>query len=102
MNKAGTASGDAYVDDGESYPPGPNRILNFSAHDGELDIEGEGEYYILQTLETITILGVQQPTTVTLNGEKIEGWTYNGANEELVIPNLSIELNAPQTKLSWE
>ncbi|KAG6370671.1 glycoside hydrolase family 31 protein [Boletus reticuloceps] len=102
LNKAGTALGNAYVDDGESYPPGANRILNFSASNGELDIESMGEFSIHQKLVTVTILGVQQPTTVTLNGGKIEGWTYNGANEELIIPNLSVELNAAQTKLSWE
>ncbi|KAF8547986.1 glycoside hydrolase family 31 protein [Imleria badia] len=102
LNEAGTAMGNAYVDDGESYPPGANRTLNFFASDGELDIESTGEYSICQKLDTITILGVQQPTTVTLDDDQIEGWTYNGANEELIISNLSIELNAAQTKLSWE
>ncbi|KAF8132870.1 glycoside hydrolase family 31 protein [Boletus edulis] len=102
LNKAGTALGNAYVDDGESYPPGANRILSFSASNGELDIESTGEYPIPQTVETVTILGVQQPTTVTLNGDTIEGWTYDGANEELIISNLSIELNAAESKLCWE
>ena len=102
LNKAGTAWGNAYVDDGESYPPGANRTLNFFASDGELDIESRGEYSIRQKLETITILGVQQPMAVTLNNETIEGWTYNDANEELIVSNLSTELNAAQTKLSWE
>ncbi|KAG6370670.1 glycoside hydrolase family 31 protein [Boletus reticuloceps] len=102
LNKAGTALGNAYVDDGESYPPGTNRILNFSASNGELDIESTGEYPIPQKVETVTILGVQQPTGVTLNGDTIEGWTYDGANEELIISNLSIELNAAESKLCWE
>ena len=102
LNTAGTASGNAYVDDGESYPPGANRILNFSAWDGSLKIESKGEYSIHQKLETITILGVQEPTTVTLNSEKIQGWSYDSANEELIISNLSIELNAAQTTLGWE
>ncbi|KAI9567845.1 glycoside hydrolase family 31 protein [Boletus coccyginus] len=102
LNKASTAWGDAYIDDGESYPPGPNCTLNFFASEGELDIQSKGEYSIGQKLETITILGVQQPTTVAMNGEKIEGWTYDGANEELIVPSLSVDLNAAQTKLSWE
>jgi alpha-glucosidase len=102
LNKEGTASGNAYVDDGESYPPGANRILSFFASDGEVDIESRGEYSIRQKLETITILGVQQPTAVSLNNKTIEGWTYNGANQELIVSNLTTELNAAQTKLSWE
>ena len=67
-----------------------------------VQIESKGEYSIHQKLETITILGVQEPITVTLNSEEIQGWTYNAANEELIISNLSTELNAAQTKLSWE
>lgn len=102
LNEAGTAWGDAYIDDGESYPPGPNCTLNFFASEGKLDIQNKGEYSIGQKLETITVLGIQQPTTVALNGEKIEGWTYDGANEELIVPSLSVDLNAAQTKLSWE
>ncbi|KAG9311239.1 glycoside hydrolase family 31 protein [Chiua virens] len=46
LNKAGTASGNAYVDDGESYPPGANRILDFSASDCELEIWSHGAYGI--------------------------------------------------------
>ena len=102
LNAAGTALGDAYVDDGDSDPPGPNRILNFSAGECSLVIESKGEYWIDPKLETITLLGVQQPTTVMLNSETIEGWTYDGANEELIVSNVCIDLNDAWTKLSWE
>lgn len=102
LNAAGTAWGDAYVDDGESFPPGANRTLSFSASWGKLNIESTGEYNIDQKLETITILGAQRPTTVTVNGGGIEGWTHDVANEELIISGLSIELNAAQTQLCWE
>ncbi|KAG8221683.1 glycoside hydrolase family 31 protein [Butyriboletus roseoflavus] len=102
LNMAGTAWGNAYVDDGESYPPEANRTLKFFASCGKLDIESRGQYSIDQKLETITILGIQRPTTVTLNGGEIQGWTYNVANEELIMSNLCIELNAAQTQLCWE
>lgn len=103
LNKAGAARGDAYVDDGESYPPGPSRKLHFVASDCELKIESKGEYCITQKLETITVLGVpQQPTTVSLNCEPIDEWTYDAANEELVLSNLCIELDTAETKVSWQ
>ncbi|KAG9308425.1 glycoside hydrolase family 31 protein [Chiua virens] len=102
LNKQGTALGNAYIDDGESYPPGANRTLNFFASSGELEIQSKGEYTIVQKLETISILGVQLPTTVTLNSEEVGEWTYNAANEELVVEGLYIELDAAQTILSWK
>ncbi|KAG9311232.1 glycoside hydrolase family 31 protein [Chiua virens] len=103
LNAVGTASGNAYVDDGESYPPGPNRTLNFYASNGELEIQSQGDYVIDQKIETITVLGVaQQPTTVILDSEEIQGWTYEAVKEELVISDLSLELNDAQTTLSWK
>ena len=102
LNADGNASGDAYVDDGESYPPEAHRILYFSASDRTLEIKSKGGYSINQTLDTITILGVQRPTTVKLNSQKIDDWTYDAANEELIVSNLCIDLNAGQTTLKWE
>ena len=102
LNAGGAASGDAYVDDGESYPPGAHRILHFCSGDGNLEIRGNGGYSIDQKLETITILGVQQPTTVALNSNKVEDWTYDATNKELIVSDLYIDLNAGWTSLRWE
>ncbi|KAH7882262.1 glycoside hydrolase family 31 protein [Phlebopus sp. FC_14] len=101
LSGAGTAFGHAYVDDGLSYPPGPSRTLTFQAGGGSLDIDGQGNYSIHQRLETITILGVQKPTTVTLRGGKnVDGWMYKASTEELVVSDLSVDLNG-KTTLSW-
>ncbi|KAF9220372.1 glycoside hydrolase family 31 protein [Gyrodon lividus] len=101
LNAAGTASGDAYVDDGISYPPGPSRVLTFQAGGGTLKIESKGEYSILQKLETITVLGVQKPMTVTLQGKAVHGWSYIASTEELVVSDACVNLNG-ETTLSWE
>ncbi|KAH7890254.1 glycoside hydrolase family 31 protein [Phlebopus sp. FC_14] len=102
LSKAGTAFGDAYIDDGISDPPGPNRTLTFQASNGMLEIKSTGEYAVQQKLERIMVLGVQgRPEEVTLEGGKVvEGWTYDAGNEELVVANVSVELNG-ETKLSW-
>lgn len=50
LNTGGTPLGNAYIDDGASYPPGSSRrILNFSTYNRELDIERTGAYFIHQT-----------------------------------------------------
>jgi alpha-glucosidase len=100
LNAAGTAFGTAYVDDGISFPPGPSRSLTFQAAEGTLVIDSNGEYEIVQMLETITVLGVQKPTQVAIQGSPIEGWTYKEATEELVVSNTSVGLNG-QTTLVW-
>ncbi|KAG0697210.1 glycoside hydrolase family 31 protein [Suillus ampliporus] len=100
LNAAGTAFGNAYVDDGISFPPGPSRSLTFQVTDGMLKIESEGKYAIEQKLETITVLGVQKPTQVTLQGSPVGGWTYEEATEELVVSNGAVDLNG-QFTLAW-
>lgn len=101
LNAAGTAFGTAYVDDGISFPPGPSRSLTFQAAKGTLKIESKGKYTILQKLETITVLGVQKPSQVSLQGSPVKGWTYKEATEELVVSNTSVNLDG-QTTLAWK
>ncbi|KAG1814614.1 glycoside hydrolase family 31 protein [Suillus subaureus] len=101
LNAAGTAFGTAYVDDGISFPPGPSRNLTFQAAESTLKIQSEGAYGIAQKLETITVLGVQKPAQVELQGSSTDGWTYNEATEELVVSNASVDLNG-QFTLAWK
>ena len=99
LNAAGTAFGTAYVDDGISFPPGPSRCLTFQAAEGTLKIESKGEYAIQQKLETITVLGVQKPAQMTVQGWMVQG-TYEEVTEKLVVSNASVDLNG-QVTLSW-
>ncbi|KAH7923369.1 glycoside hydrolase family 31 protein [Leucogyrophana mollusca] len=101
LSASGDAFGTAYVDDGISYPPGPSRSLTFQAGSGTLKIQSEGAYQIEQKLETITVLGIQRPTQVTLEGQVIQGWTYQDAQEELVVSNVTVDLNGGAT-LEWQ
>ncbi|KAH7923368.1 glycoside hydrolase family 31 protein [Leucogyrophana mollusca] len=100
LSASGDAFGTAYVDDGISYPPGPSRSLTFQAGRGTLKIQSEGAYQIEQKLETVTVLGIQKPTQVTLGGQVISGWSYRGAQEELILSNVTIDLNGCST-LEW-
>jgi alpha-glucosidase len=102
LNKAGQASGDAFVDDGESYPPGPSRRLRFEASKGEVKIASvNGTFAIAQKLDTITVLGVgSKPKKVSFGGKTVGNWTYGAATEELVASGLGGDLNKGGV-LSW-
>ncbi|EGN94282.1 glycoside hydrolase family 31 protein [Serpula lacrymans var. lacrymans S7.3] len=102
LDTAGTAFGNAYVDDGISSPPGPSTVLTFTVANGELNVESKGEWAIEQMLEEITVLGVQvKPTGVTLSGAPVKEWTYEEGQEALVVSNISVVLNESST-LAWK
>ncbi|EIW75838.1 glycoside hydrolase family 31 protein [Coniophora puteana RWD-64-598 SS2] len=99
LSVAGGAFGTAYVDDGESYPPGDSRTLKFVASPGQLQIQSEGAYNIEQKLETVTILGVaQKPGAVSVQGQNVGNVTYLPETEELVLGNLGLDLNQETTR----
>ncbi|KAG9005981.1 hypothetical protein FRB93_009082 [Tulasnella sp. JGI-2019a] len=102
LTSNGGAFGTAYVDDGESYPPGPSRTLTFQAVSGKITIASKGAYTIGQKLEVLTILGVtQKPNTVKVNGKAVVGWTYSAGQQEVVLSNAGLDLNQGMTTLSW-
>ncbi|KIL65252.1 glycoside hydrolase family 31 protein [Amanita muscaria Koide BX008] len=98
----GSSFGTAYLDDGESYPPGPSRELTITASVGEVSIKGEGTFQIEQNLEEATILGVSTPPeSVSLNGKAVGGWEYFEQQKRLVVSGLATDLNSP-VLLQWK
>lgn len=101
----GGAFGTAYLDDGDSYPPGPSTILTMSAsvRTGEVRVQPEGSYEIQQKLEMVTVLGVaSKPGQVEVNGRRVStrGWEWLSAQEKLVVKSASASLNDAVT-ISW-
>lgn len=100
LARDGTASGSAFVDDGESLPPTPSKTLVFSARTGQLSIHPTGSYRIGQKLQTITLLGLSgRPHQVSANGNPTS-WTFNATKQELVITKMSVDLNK-EVVLNW-
>ena len=89
----GYAFGDAYIDDGESVPPTPSRTVQFHARSGSITITGHGSFDVEQKLGTITLLGARKPQNVIVDGRVVHSWRYTDATQELVISDLSIDLN---------
>ncbi|KAF8815919.1 hypothetical protein BYT27DRAFT_7186387 [Phlegmacium glaucopus] len=108
QSSQGLAFGTAYIDDGISNPPGPNRILKFFSTPKQvvvvISVEGEvgGDFKIEQKLTDITVLGVDsKPTSVLLNGRKVGNWKYAQQQGRLVALEIDADLNVPLS-LEWK
>ncbi|KAF7314145.1 Glycoside hydrolase family 31 protein [Mycena chlorophos] len=98
--KTPSAFGTAYIDDGISDPPGPSRVLTFSAKSTSLKISNKGRFNVEQKLAQVTILGVSsKPKNVHVNGKSV-AFTFNPAIGELVVSKLSVNLNEAAT-IEW-
>ncbi|KAF8898025.1 glycosyl hydrolases family 31-domain-containing protein [Gymnopilus junonius] len=97
----GVAHGTAYIDDGISHPPGPNRILEFSSTKNAVVISSAGSFHVVQKLQDVTVLGVSsRPKSVTVNGQNVQGWTYEAQQDKLVVASVNADLNKPLT-VTW-
>ncbi|OSX68164.1 glycoside hydrolase family 31 protein [Postia placenta MAD-698-R-SB12] len=94
LSADGSAFGSAYIDDGESIPPTPNRTLTFSVTDGSFSITSSGDFNVAQKLEAVTVLGISKPTTVVVQGEQ-DGvtWEFIEGQQELRVQGLGWDLN---------
>lgn len=91
----GTAFGSVYLDDGESYPPGPSAVVTIRAERYRISITSRGNFHIAQKLEKITILGTQPPSRVSVQTEEVSNWQYFSTQSKLVLSSVDIDLNEP-------
>ncbi|KAI0338173.1 glycoside hydrolase family 31 protein [Trametopsis cervina] len=96
----GYAFGTAYIDDGESVPPTPNRTVEFTASKSQVKILTRGDFHVTQKLDTITILGVSKPSEVIVQGQPTKSFSYSDKQQKLVLDGLSVDLNRDVT-ISW-
>ncbi|OCH87273.1 hypothetical protein OBBRIDRAFT_169586 [Obba rivulosa] len=98
----GYAFGTAYVDDGETIPPTPNRTLTIHAQRGEVRVQSQGDYDVTQKLAAVTVLGAAQtkPDRVLVQGSAASSWEFDEGLQRLVVSDLELNLNQPVT-ISW-
>lgn len=107
LNQRGQASGQIYLDDGESINPSATRLVTLQANNGKLSASSKGNYVDTNKLANITILGVpSQPQSFSLNGQKVSsGISYNSTSKVVSIKGLeSLTPNgawAQDWSLSW-
>lgn len=89
LDKRGSASGEVYIDDGESLEPSKTLTVNFSVRKNGLSAKVKGNYKVAQPLANVTIVGVQsKPSGIKLNGKTVSGVTYDGSNKVAYITGL--------------
>ncbi|KAL1980272.1 hypothetical protein VTN96DRAFT_4416 [Rasamsonia emersonii] len=91
LGSDGKASGQLYVDDGESITPPASLHVDFVASNSTLFATGRGAFKDTNPLANVTVLGVPAaPSAVTLNNETVpsESVTYNSTSKVLVVNGL--------------
>ncbi|CZR69972.1 probable alpha-glucosidase precursor [Phialocephala subalpina] len=102
-NMEGSASGQLYIDDGESVVQNATLWVEFSLTNSALYASARGLYNDTKPLANITILGVpSNVTSVTLNGATLSsGWTYNSTSKVLDIKGLTNSTSAGAWVSDW-
>ncbi len=102
LSRTGTASGDLYLDDGESLEPVQTALVGFSAANNQLSTSISGSYPT-NPFESITILGVAVDTitTVSWNETPLSSYTYNSTSKILFIRELSKMTSKGAFSTNW-
>lgn len=91
LSEDGDASGDLYIDDGESLEPNATTTVMFSAQDGTLKADVKGDYKDGNALGNVTIMGVDDIGDVKLNNKTIDSSkvNYNETSRALQLTGLN-------------
>ena len=82
----GTASGQLYIDDGESVTPNATLTVMFKAADSSLSAMAQGNWKETNPLGNVTVLGVTKaPHSVTLNGKTIPCSSVHYSSDSYVL-----------------
>ena len=103
LSTDGTASGNLYVDDGESLEPESCLDVTFAAMTGQLNVNVEGEFKDTNALANVTILGAPAVGQVKLNGETIDASkvSYNSTSSVLKLSGLNDLTSGGAWQGSW-
>ena len=90
LNADGAATGQLYVDDGESVVQKATLLVDLAVSESSLYASGRGLYKDTNPLANVTIMGVaSKPSSVTLNGEAISsGVSYDKSSKVLSVKGL--------------
>eukprot|EP00731_Ephydatia_muelleri_P031502 Em0023g9a len=103
LDTAGNATGDLYLDDGESLSMTPYTFIEYQATNSNLTatVTDTGYAANCPPLTSVTIIGVDgTPSQAELNGAAID-FKFNSATSELVLPSLDVKMSS-QFVITWE
>lgn len=89
LGSDGTASGQLYLDDGESLNPNATLDVDFWVKESSLSVSAQGNWKEVNPLANVTILGVsREPSAVRLNGQEVSA-DYDAQSHILSVTRLS-------------
>ena len=103
LNADGAATGQLYIDDGESLVQKATLLVDLTASESNLYASGRGLYQDTNPLANVTIMGVaRKPSSVTLNGAKISsGVSYDSSSKVLSVKGLQSVTKAGAWAQDW-
>lgn len=102
LNKNGSASGSAYLDDGKSMPPTNNREATFKANNKTLTGKSNGSFKVNNSLDEIILLGVEKQPSSLKSGDRdlLNSAKFDQSRNMLNITNVNVDLNNDWS-ISW-
>lgn len=104
LGDKGTASGELYLDDGESFAPNATLTVTFKATKSSLSAEPRGNWQEKNALGNVNVLGVaHKPNGVTLNGKTVPAASvhYNSTSQVLSVTDLQKMTSKGAFANSW-
>lgn len=103
LSEDGDASGELYVDDGDSLEPAETLEVKFEACDGKLEVSVEGNYMDTNALGNVTIMGVDDVGKMRLDGMVVgkAHWDYREEDRLLKFTNLGNMTTGGAWSKSW-
>lgn len=105
LSAGGAATGQLYIDDGESLNPNATLSVELEASHGHLSSKAIGTYVDINPLANVTVMGVSSCSggKVSLNGKPVSsGVNYNKASGVLSITGLDKLTSSGAWKQNWE
>jgi alpha-glucosidase len=93
LSSQGTATGELYLDDGESLYPNATLRVQFQATNNKLTAMARGNWKETNPLSKVTVLGVsEEPHNVTFNGQAVPASdvNYNATSHVLSVCDLQV------------
>jgi alpha-glucosidase len=101
LSEDGDATGELYIDDGESLEPEETLFVTFTAGEGSLKAEVKGTYKDTNPLANVTIMGVDSIGRVKLNGRSVANVDYSEDTRVLRLTGLQNATAGGAWKNSW-
>jgi alpha-glucosidase len=104
LDGKGSAKGSLYLDDGFSLEPNATTIVTFSAGNGALTADVDGDYTDTNPLANVTVWGLsQQPQSVKLNGQDLstDSIAWNSTSLALSVTGLNDLTKAGAWNGNW-